>query len=216
MIWKEGRKEPLSENGSHDISSSFEILRILSPEPNQDVDPSRYREHASRSNKKGSCSMHTRRHASRLGAILSLLGGALVIYGICFLPMVIGNGGGSFTPHTEWEVAAFFFQYICGLAIAILAFPLVSVLLVGAMSVASFFSDLSAAMILWGRRVAIIGLLLQGGAGVPAIVLYTFGFDVGGGFWIVLLGFVVMVGGTFLHLRRHQRRGKPDGLLAPL
>jgi hypothetical protein len=49
--------------------------------------------------------IQSQRSSSRIGAILSLLGGALVIYGVFFLPMVFGNGGGSFTPTSEWEVA---------------------------------------------------------------------------------------------------------------
>ena len=83
------------------------------------------REYPCLSNKKESFAMQLQRTSSRIGAILSLLGGVLVLFGVFFLPMVHGNGGGSATiPVSEWEVADFFFHYASPLAAVLLALPL--------------------------------------------------------------------------------------------
>ena len=53
--------------------------------------------------------MHPQRSSSRFGAILSLVRGALVIFGVLYLPMAHGNGGGDGgIPVSEWTVAGFF------------------------------------------------------------------------------------------------------------
>ena len=138
--------------------------------------------------------MQSLRESSRIGAILSLLGGALVIYGVFFLPMVFGNGGGSFTPTSEWEVA----NNGSPVALLLLALLLLSVLLVSVTSAASFFRDLSTGMITWRRIAAIAGLLIQGPVGFVGGFLYAFGFAFGAGYWLALLGCIVMSVGTFL------------------
>ena len=143
--------------------------------------------------------MKRQRSLARVDTILSLLGSALVIYGVFFLPMAIGNGGGSFTPTSEWTVANFFFHYMCGPAIVIMALPLLSVLFVLGTSAASLFRELSPGMVTWRRRAALAGLVIQGVLGLFMVFIYTFGFDFGAGFWLVLLGFVVMTAGTFLN-----------------
>src|SRR5439155_19229259 len=99
----------LPTNGTNDICSCQRTLLILSPEPNHgslmNLSPvGSPREHSCLRNKKESCSMQAQRLSARIGAILSLLGGALVIFGVFFLPMVFGYGGGSATPHTELDV----------------------------------------------------------------------------------------------------------------
>jgi hypothetical protein len=159
------------------------------------------REYPCLSNKKESFAMQAPRSApsTRVGAILSLLGGALVIYGVCFLPLAIGNGGGSFTPHSEWEVANFFFHYMCGPTSLVVALPLLLVLVVLGMSVANLFHELSPGMVQWRYRAALAALVMQGVLGLFMVFIYTFGFDFGAGFWLVLLGFVVMTVGTFLN-----------------
>lgn len=140
--------------------------------------------------------MDVSRRFACFGAILSLLGGALVIYAVGFLPMTIGSGGGSFTPHSEWEVATFFWQDLCGPASLAVVFPLLLLLFVLAMSLVSLVHDPSPALVQWRYRAALAALVLQGVLGFAMVFVYTFGFDAGAGFWIVLLGFVVMLVGT--------------------
>ncbi|HEY1353129.1 MAG TPA: hypothetical protein VGF67_26240 [Ktedonobacteraceae bacterium] len=134
----------------------------------------------------------------RAGAILSLLGNVLAICGIFFLPMAIGAGGGSVTPHAEWEVATFFFRYLCGAASLVAALPLLLGLVVLGMSALDVWHKLSPNLIGWRRLAALVALVLQGGVGFFMIFIYTFGFGAGAGFWVALLGFVVLAGSTFL------------------
>src|SRR5258706_14197857 len=100
------------------------------------------RKHSYIRNKKESFSMQSQRSSSLLGAILSLLGGALVIYGVFFLPMVYEV--------SEWLVVDRFF-HADGLvsawqvAAVLLALPLLAVLMffVLVTSAVSFFRELS-------------------------------------------------------------------------
>ena len=138
--------------------------------------------------------MQSQRLSARLGAILSLLGGALVIYGVFFLPMVFGHGGGSLEPTSEWTVANAF--SLAG--VVLLALPLLSVLFVLGTSAASFFQELSPKIVTWRRRASIAGLVIQG-VGFFMAVLYTFGGPYGAGLWLVLLGLVITMVGTFLN-----------------
>ena len=140
--------------------------------------------------------MHLLRPSAYFGAILILLGDALVIYGVCFLPMAIGNGGGSFTPTSEWDVANFFFHYMCGPASLVAALPLLLMLVVLGMSVISLFHGCLPAMVQRRYRAALTALIMQSILGLFMVFIYTFGFDFGAGFWVVLLGFVVMLVGT--------------------
>jgi hypothetical protein len=153
------------------------------------------REYACLRDKKESFFMQLQRTSSRIGAILSLLGGALVIYGVFFLPMVLGCAGGCLGPTSQWTVANSF--SLAG--VVLLALPLLSVLFVLGTSVASFFQELSPGMVTWRRRAALAGLVIQGVPGFFMAVLYTFGGPYGAGLWLVLLGFVVMTAGTFLN-----------------
>jgi hypothetical protein len=147
--------------------------------------------------------MHTQRSSSRFGAILSLLGGALVIFGVLYLPMVHGNGGGDATiPVSEWVVADFFFRYAFPPTAVLLAFPLLVVLFVLGTSAASLFRELSPGLVTWRRRAALAGLVIQGVLGFFMVSIYTFGPVFGVGFWIVLLGFVVMMVGTWFNSPR--------------
>ena len=137
--------------------------------------------------------MQSQRLSARFGAILSLLGCALVIFGVFFLPMVFGHGGGSLEPTSEWTVAIAF--SLAG--VVLLALPLLSVLFVLGTSAASFFQELSPKIVTWRRRASIAGLSIQDVLGFFMAVLYTFGGPYGAGLWLVLLGFVVMIVGTF-------------------
>lgn len=139
--------------------------------------------------------MQLQRSSSRIGAILCLLGGALVIYGVFFLPMVFGNGGGSFTPTPEWIAA----NNGTPIALVLLALLLLSVLFVLVTSVASFFLRLSPGMVTWRRIAAIVGLIIQGPVGFVGGFLYAFGVHFGAGYWLALLGCMVMSVGTFLN-----------------
>ena len=147
--------------------------------------------------------MQSQRSSSLLGAILSLLGGALVIYGVFFLPMVYEV--------SEWLVVDRFF-HADGLvsawqvAAVLLALPLLAVLVLFVLvtSAVSFFRELSPKIVTWRRRAAIAALAIQGVLGFFMAVLYTFYFtpeffpQFGAGFGLVLLGFIVMSVGTFL------------------
>lgn len=141
--------------------------------------------------------MPSQRLSSRFGAILSLLGGALVIYGLFFLPMVFGYGGGSFTPHSEWDAG---WNDSSPLGVVLVALLLLSVLFVLGTSAASFFRKLSPGMVTWRRIAALGGLIIQGPVGYVGAVFLTFSIppQVGAGYWLVLLGFIVMTVGTFL------------------
>jgi hypothetical protein len=153
------------------------------------------REHTCLSNKKENCSMKSQRLTARLGAVLSLLGGALVLYGVFFLPMVLGEAGGSLGPTSEWTVANTFSL----VGVVLLALPLVSVLFILGTSAASLFQELSPKIVTWRRRAAIAGLVIQGLVGFFMAVFYTFGLLFGAGLWLVLLGFLIMMVGTFLN-----------------
>jgi hypothetical protein len=139
--------------------------------------------------------MQSQRSSSRIGTILSLLGGALVIFGVFFLPMVFGNGGGSYTPTSEWTVA----NNGTPVALVLLALLLLSVLLVLVTSAASFFRELPSGIVTWRRIATIAGLIIQGPVGFVGAVLYTFGINFGAGYWLVLFGCIVMSVGTFLN-----------------
>jgi hypothetical protein len=139
--------------------------------------------------------MQSQRLSARLGAILSLLGGALVLYGVFFLPMVFGHGGGSLEPMSEWTVANAYSL----VGVVILALPVLAVLFVLGTSIASFFQALSPKIVTCRWRASLAGLVIQGGLGFFMAYLYSFGGPYGAGLWLVLLGFVIMVVGTFLN-----------------
>ena len=140
--------------------------------------------------------MQSQRSFSRLGAVLSFLGGALVIFGVFCLPIVYGNGGGNGgISVSEWTVAGF----LGPAGVVLLALPLLSVLFVFGTSAASLFGEPSPRMVTRRRIAALAGLIIQGPAAFGGAVFYSFSFNVGPGFWLALLGFVVMTAGTFLN-----------------
>jgi len=134
-----------------------------------------------------------------IGAIVSIGGVALVLLGF-FLPMffIPSNGGYQFIGW-EWLSGGYY-----GL---LFAPPLLPVLLVLATSAARFFRELSTAMVAWRRVASIEGLIIQYMLGFYLFGIYSFGvaystgakLDFGGGFVLVLLGFIVMSVGTFLN-----------------
>jgi len=134
-----------------------------------------------------------------IGAIVSIGGVALVLLGF-FLPMffIPSNGGYQFNGW-EWLSGGYY-----GL---LFAPPLLPVLLVLATSAARFFRELSTAMVAWRRVASIEGLIIQYMLGFYLFGIYSFGvaystgakLDFGGGFVLVLLGFIVMSVGTFLN-----------------
>ena len=142
--------------------------------------------------------MQSQRLSVRLGAILSLLGGTLVLYGVFFLPMVFGYGGGSLQPHSEWDVG---WNDSSLLGVVLLALLLLSALFVLGASAASFFWKLPPAMVTWRRIAALGGLIIQGPVGYLGAIFLTFSSppQVGAGYWLMLFGFIVMTLGTFLH-----------------
>jgi hypothetical protein len=142
--------------------------------------------------------MQLQRSSTRIGTILSLLGSVLVIYAIFFLPMVFGNGGGSFTPTSEWTVANTGAPAV-PIGLVFLALLLLSVLFISATSVAGFFRKLTPGIVTWRRIAAITGLIIQGPVAFAGGFLYAFGLQFGAGYWLALLGCVVMCVGTFLN-----------------
>ena len=73
------------------------------------------------------------------------------------------------------------------------------VLFVLGTSAASFFQALSPGIVTWRRIAALAGLIIQGMVGFFMAVFYSFGALFGSGLWLVDLGFVIMMVGTFLH-----------------
>ena len=142
--------------------------------------------------------MQSQRSFSRIGPIFSLLGSLLVIYGVFFLPMVFGSGGGSFTPTSEWTVANTGAPAV-PIGLVLLALLLLSVLFVLVTSVASFFRRLTPKIVAWRRIAAITGLIIQGPVAFVGGFLYAFGLQFGAGYWLALLGCMVMCVGTFLN-----------------
>ncbi len=142
--------------------------------------------------------MQSQRSSTRIGAIFSLLGSVLVIYGVFFLPMVFGNGGGSFTPTSEWTVANTGAPAV-PVGLVFLALLLLSVLFILVTSAVSFFRRLSLRIVTWRRIAAIAGLIIQGPVGFAGGYLYAFGVHFGAGYWLALFGCIVMCVGTFLN-----------------
>ena len=108
--------------------------------------------------------MQAQRLSARIGAILSLLGGALIIYGVFFLPMVFGNASPCCVniPFSEWTVANAFSL----VGVRLLALPLLALLFVlGTKSKASFFQELSPKIVILRRIAAIAGLIIQAPVG---------------------------------------------------
>ena len=135
--------------------------------------------------------------SSRIGTILSLLGGTLLIYSVFFLPMVFGNGGGSFTPTSEWTVANTGAPTV-PIGLVFLALLLLSVLFILVTSVVSLFQKLTPGIVTWRHFAAITGLIIQGPVGFAGGFFYAFGLQFGVGYWLALLGCIIMCVGTFL------------------
>jgi hypothetical protein len=130
--------------------------------------------------------------------LLGLGGAAMVIVGVLFLPIVHGNGGGDGAiPVSEWEVAVFLFRYLSAPLGMLFVLPLLSVPFIAATSLVGIGRPPSPRLILWRRCVACAGLFLQATLGLFGAVIYSFSFNLGAGFLLVLLGFVIMTVGTF-------------------
>lgn len=98
--------------------------------------------------------VRVQRSASLLSAILCLLGGALVIYGMVFLPMFFCNRVNSD------DVTNFALNYTSSWQpfAVVLTFPILSVLFVVGTSAASFVRELSPKMVTDRRIAALEGL----------------------------------------------------------
>jgi len=133
-----------------------------------------------------------------MGMLLSLGGAAMVIVGVLFLPIVHGNGGGDGAiPVSEWEVVVFLFRYLWAPIGVLFVLPLLSVLFIVATSLVGIGCPPVPRLIPWRRYVACAGLLLQAPLGLFGALIYSFSFNLGAGFLLVLLGFIVMTVGTF-------------------
>ena len=112
--------------------------------------------------------------------------------------MVFGNGGGSFTPTSEWTVANTGAPAV-PIGLVFLALLLLSVLFVLVTSVTSFFRKLTPKIVTWRHIASVTGLIIQGPIGFAAGFLYAFGLQFGVGYWLALLGCIIMCVGTFLN-----------------
>lgn len=90
------------------------------------------------------------------------------------------------TPHAEWEVAAFFFRYLCGAASLVAALPPLLGLVALGMSAPGLLCKSSPGLLRWRRLAVLAALVPQGGVGFFMVFVYTFGFDAGAGFWVSL------------------------------
>jgi hypothetical protein len=148
--------------------------------------------------------MQLQRSSSLMSAILSLLGGALVIYGMVFLPMFFGNGVSSAdVPNFELSYNSPWLPFA-----VVLTLPLLSVLFVGGTSAASFVRELPPRTVTYRRIAALVGLAIQFLVGYLGAELASFSSPphFGAGFWLVLLGFLLMIVGTFLNTPRQVWR----------
>jgi hypothetical protein len=153
--------------------------------------------------------MQLQRPSSRVGAILSLLGSALVLCGVFFLPMLIVSGGigNPNNRHYPTFEASVVYEFLrssaLGLQVIAVLFtlPLLSVLFVLGTSVARFSRELSPGMVKWRHTAAIGGLIVQGLLMFLSYMLYSISLspDFGGGAGFVLPGFIVMIVGVFLN-----------------
>ena len=144
----------------------------------------------------------------RVGAIISLLGVALIIVGVIFFPMFVISGGignltNAYYPRSEWFMVNDLFRDSSTLlpVLAVLfALPMVSMLFVLVTSIAAFFRELAPGVIRWRRIAALAGLVIQFLLAAFTLILYSISLhvDFGIGFGLALLGFLVMSIGTFL------------------
>ncbi len=140
LLFMPGLSSP--KNGTYDICSCQQILaytcsRTQPRECDESLSPWEFKRAFLSHRQERELFMQAPRLSSHLGAILSLLGGALVIYGVFFLPLVIGNVRGSTEPTYESTVVNYYFP----IAAVLLALPLLSVLFVLGTSAASFFEN---------------------------------------------------------------------------
>jgi hypothetical protein len=152
--------------------------------------------------------MQSQRSSSLIGTFLSLLGCALVICGVFFLPMSFGNGASNAdVPNFELN---FYFDSSWGAIwvtfAVLLTLPLLSMLFVLGTSAVSFFRELSPGMVTWRGIAAITGLIIQGLVGFAVATFMSFSLSLGAGYWLPLLGFVVMSVGIFLYTPRSMWR----------
>ena len=148
----------------------------------------------------------------RLGTVLHPLGGALIIVGVFFLPMVIVGGWNGqeyiYRPHSEWvTVNENLNTPLLALLLnaVLVAFPLLSLFSVLSTSIAGLFLEGSSRMIGVWRRIAaiaaIVGLIAHCLLGALWLTLGSINarVELGAGFGLVLLGFMVMIVSTFLN-----------------
>ena len=150
--------------------------------------------------KKENNSMQSQKSFAIIGPILCFVGGALIIYGMVFLPMFFGNGVSSAdVPNFELDYASAWLPFV-----VVLTLPLLSALFILGTSTVSLFRELSPRIVTYRRLAALVGLIIQFLVGYLGAVLASFSSPphFGAGFWLVLLGFIVMMVGTFLNSSR--------------
>jgi hypothetical protein len=154
--------------------------------------------------KKEDVSLPSRRTFFRISLILCTLEGVLVIYGTVFPPMFFGNGVSSAdVPNFELDYASAWLPFA-----VVLTLPLLSALFVLGTSAVSLFRVLSPRMVTYLRIAALVGLTIQFLVGYLGAVLASFSSPphFGAGFWLALLGFLLVTAGTFLNAPRPMWR----------
>ena len=146
----------------------------------------------------------------RIGIFLHLLGGALVIVGVFFFPMVLasrdwnGHAYIGLHPYSEWIVVnnqlnAPLLSLV--LDVVLVALPLLSMFSVLGTSTAGLSRKVSSRIVIWRRIAALVGLIMHCLLGAVAYIIPSISLHVefGAGFGLVLLGFSVMIVSTFLN-----------------
>jgi hypothetical protein len=124
----------------------------------------------------------------RIGTFFRLLGSALVILGVFFFPMLFLGG----YPAFYWPLLVNDW---------LLALPLLSLFFVLGTSIVGLFQiTVSSRIVIWTRIAAIVGLLTHCLLEFWAYAIFSISLvvHIGPGFGLILLGFMVMIVGTFL------------------
>lgn len=148
--------------------------------------------------------------SSRNGAIISLVGVALIVFGL-FLPMFTESNPqvpGSIHPVYEWQTVAFGPGQVTILFTIFAALPLLGMLIVLAISVATLFQVPLLRLVGLKRVAAAFGLAIQFFLEMIIFLISLIGYgriDIAWGFVVILIGFIVMFVGT-LPLKLYSKR----------
>ena len=148
--------------------------------------------------------------SSRNGAIVSLVGVALIVAGF-FLPMFTQSNPqipGSMHPEYEWQALNFGPSQVTIVFAVFAILPLLGMLIVLATSVATLFQMSLVRLAGLKRVVATFGLVIQFLFEVIIFMISLIGYartDIAWGFVVIPIGFIVMFVGT-LPLQLYSKR----------